>query len=66
MKRFLAFFGEAYTEITKVVWPSRKNVLNHTMIVLGVVLIVMLILVVVDSGLAKGVQALISISQKTK
>ena len=66
MKRFLAFFREAYQEISKAIWPSRKNVLSHTLIVLGVVAIVMLILVVVDSGLAKGVEALINISQKTK
>ncbi len=66
MKRFLAFFREAYQELRKVIWPSRKNVINHTLIVLGSVLVAMLILLVIDSGLAKGIQALINISQNTK
>lgn len=64
MKRFLSFFKEAYEELKKVVWPSRKNVIRHTLIVLITVFVAMLLLTVVDFGLAKGVQTLLKFSQK--
>lgn len=64
MKRFLAFFRESYEELRKVVWPSRNDLIRHTAIVLGSVLVVMVLLIAIDYGLSKGVQSLINISQK--
>lgn len=47
-KRFLGFALDARTELRKVVWPSRKETVQTTVMVLGVVAIVALILWVVD------------------
>ncbi|MDO8513173.1 MAG: preprotein translocase subunit SecE [bacterium] len=63
MKRFISFFREAYEELRKVMWPTREKVVRHTIIVLASVVVVMLILVVIDSGLSKGIKALIALSQ---
>lgn len=66
MKRFVGFFKEAYEELKKVVWPSRDKLLKHAIIVFASVVVVMLILIVIDFGLSKGVQSLIKISQTKK
>jgi preprotein translocase subunit SecE len=47
-KRFWAFALDSRTELQKVVWPTRKETVQTTIMVLGVVVIVALILWVVD------------------
>ncbi|MFH1508782.1 MAG: preprotein translocase subunit SecE [bacterium] len=42
------FFKESYIELKKVVWPSRSEVIRHTLIVIGVSLVVAIILGVFD------------------
>lgn len=54
-KRFWNFALEARTEVRKVVWPTRAETIQTTVMVLGVVAIVALILWVVDLLLLKGV-----------
>ena len=50
---------EARVEIRKVVWPTRQETTQTTLIVVGVVLLVGLMLWGMDSGLSWGVQAII-------
>lgn len=45
-----SFFRECWKELKKVSWPSRKEVLNMTIIVLVCVFIVTLLVLVVDYG----------------
>lgn len=59
--RVVKFFKDLKSELKKVVWPSRKTVVNNTGIVLAVMLIVGLFLTGVDTALGFVVQKLISI-----
>ncbi len=44
-----AFIGEARAEVRKVVWPTRKETVQTTLVVLGMVVVVAFILWVFDS-----------------
>jgi preprotein translocase subunit SecE len=47
----IKFFAGVKQELQKVTWPSKKTVLNHTLIVIVSSVIVMLIVSAVDLGL---------------
>lgn len=48
--KIVTFFKEAWRELKKVSWPSRKEVLNSTIVVLVCVVIVTLIILGTDYG----------------
>lgn len=50
---------EAWTEVRKVVWPTRQETLQTTLVVIGVVLLVALILWGIDSLLGWAVSKVI-------
>jgi preprotein translocase subunit SecE len=50
---------EARVEVRKVIWPTRQETTQTTMIVVGVVILVALMLWMLDSGLSWGIQAII-------
>ena len=50
---------EARVEVRKVIWPTRQETTQTTMIVVGVVILVALLLWGLDSGLSWGIQAII-------
>ena len=50
---------EAWVEVRKVVWPSRQETIQTTLIVMGVVVVVALILLLVDSLLRMGIALVI-------
>lgn len=54
------YFREAKIELEKVVWPSRKETIQYTLLVIGVSVGLAVFLAAVDFGLAKGVELLIS------
>lgn len=53
------FFTGSFEEFKKVVWPSRKEVISHTVIVIVSIAVSMLIVMLIDLGLFKLVQILI-------
>jgi preprotein translocase subunit SecE len=53
------YFREVYLEAKRVTWPSRKDTLKGTYIVLITVVLAALFLGIVDVGLAKIIQALL-------
>lgn len=53
------FFVSSFEELKKVIWPSRKELINHTIIVIISVAISMGILILIDLALSNGVQWLI-------
>lgn len=53
------YFREVYHEGKRVTWPSKKDALKGTYIVLITVVVAALFLGVVDIGLAKIIQALL-------
>jgi preprotein translocase subunit SecE len=46
--RIVRYFKETRAEIRKVVWPSRRNTINLTAIVLGVTVTMSIVLGVID------------------
>tara|TARA_B100000686_G_C16363280_1_gene748835 strand:- start:101 stop:283 length:183 start_codon:yes stop_codon:yes gene_type:complete len=57
--RALEFLAEVKAEVKKVTWPSRREALGGTAVVVVVVLLMALFLGVVDAILSKVVQSLI-------
>lgn len=53
------FFAGSYEEFRKVIWPSKKEVISHTLIVIISIAVSMLIIALVDLGLFTIVQMLI-------
>jgi preprotein translocase subunit SecE len=58
-KRFYAYTQDSTTEAKKVVWPSRKETLQTTAVVIAFVIVMALFLWVVDVGLMWAVRVLI-------
>jgi preprotein translocase subunit SecE len=58
-KRFYAYAQESVTETKKVVWPSRKETVQTTGVVVAFVLVMALFLWVVDASLAWVVNMLV-------
>ena len=56
MKQFLR---EVKTELKKVTWPTRKDTLSGTAVVLVAVFIIAVFLGIVDSGLSNLIKALL-------
>ena len=52
------WFREMKSELKKVVWPSGKQLVNNTLIVLGAVLVVGIIVVFFDWAAGQGVSLL--------
>ena len=52
-KSFIRFFKEIRLELKKVIWPSRKQLINNTATVLASCLIVGVLLWVIDLGLGQ-------------
>lgn len=48
-----SYFVTAYAEMKKVVWPTRAQAINHTIIVIVSVVIVVAIFGLLDLGLSK-------------
>ncbi|MBU1203401.1 preprotein translocase subunit SecE [Patescibacteria group bacterium] len=59
MNKFANYLIGAKEELSKVVWPSRQTTINHTLMVIGVSLVVALFLGLVDLGLSKALEGLI-------
>ena len=53
------FLREVKTELKKVTWPSRKDTLSGTAVVLVAVFIIALFLGIVDSGLSSLIKQLL-------
>jgi preprotein translocase subunit SecE len=52
------FAADARVELRKVVWPTRKETVQMTLVVVVMVIVVAIFLWIVDWGLIKAVQAL--------
>ena len=60
MDKALAFLAEVRVELTKVVWPQPPQVVKLTLMVISVTLIVGFFLFLIDTGLTKGLEMLLS------
>jgi preprotein translocase subunit SecE len=59
VRRLIEFFQEAWQELRKVHWPSRKETYAATLVVIIVVILVSLYLAVIDLGLTKAIQTIV-------
>ena len=57
------YFIGVWKELSKVTWPSRSTVINHTIIVLISAAVVMIIVSALDFGLSKSVEYLLSLKK---
>lgn len=53
MQRMMNFFKEVAREMKKVSWPSRKELVNYTAVVLATVAFFTIFFAVVDLGISK-------------
>lgn len=53
--RFGRFLRESFREMKKVIWPTGKQTMKNSAVVLASIIIVALILAVLDFGYSKGV-----------
>jgi preprotein translocase subunit SecE len=59
-RHWAEFFKEAWQELKKVHWPSQKETYVATSVVVIVVLLIALFLALVDFGLTRAIQAIVS------
>ncbi len=59
VEKIKEYFREVYLEAKRVTWPSKKDAMKGTYIVLITVVIAAIFLGIVDVGLAKTIQALL-------
>jgi preprotein translocase subunit SecE len=55
------YFKDLKSEFKKVVWPSRKKVVNNTSVVLGSIVLMGVFVGLLDTGLFKLLQLILSI-----
>jgi len=55
-KNIVRYFKEIRTELKKVIWPTREQLVNNTITVLLATLVIGVIIWVVDFGLTKIVE----------
>ena len=58
--KIVRFFKEVKSELKKVVWPSKKQVIKNTLIVIAAVAIIGLIIWVLDLAFGFGLSKLIT------
>lgn len=51
VQRIRTYFVSAAAELSKVIWPSRREVVNHTLIIAVAVVVTIIFLGLVDYGL---------------
>jgi len=59
--RIIKWFRELKSELKKVVWPSKKQIINNTIVVLALVIASAIVVWAFDQLAAQGIHALISI-----
>lgn len=60
MEKIQNFFIGSYDEFKKIIWPSKKVVISHTVMVIVSIIVSMAIIALLDFGLFSGVQRLIN------
>lgn len=61
-KRIAKYFRDLWSEMKKIVWPSKKQSLNNTGIVLVVVVVCAVVLTILDLAFNGAVQGLVSLA----
>ncbi|NMC51417.1 preprotein translocase subunit SecE [Candidatus Kuenenbacteria bacterium] len=60
MSSLVQYFKDSKLELKKVVWPTKKQTINHTALVIGFSVALALFLGLVDFGLSELVKVLVT------
>lgn len=60
MSSLVQYFKDSKLELKKVVWPTKKQTINHTALVIGFSVALALFLGLVDFGLSELVRVLVT------
>jgi preprotein translocase subunit SecE len=60
MSRILQFFREVRSELSKVIWPSKRDTIRYTAMVIGFSVALAMILGAADFGLLKGLEQILN------
>ncbi len=58
MQKIITFFQEVRTELTKVTWPTRTEIIGSTVVTIIVSVILSVFVGIVDFVLNQGIQAI--------
>ena len=58
MKRVVSFFKESYSELRKVIWPGKEDVISSVKVVLISTVIIAAVLGLIDMLLLLGIRAI--------
>lgn len=56
MMKLITYVKESYTELKKVTWPTKEQVVNYTIVVIVTSVIFAIILGIMDLFFSKGVE----------
>jgi preprotein translocase, SecE subunit, bacterial len=56
---FFAFFGDSWSELKKVKWPKRKELISYTIVVIVTVLLIAIYFWALDIGISQLVDLVI-------
>lgn len=59
-QKTVQYFKEAKEELQKVTWPTKKETTNHTLLVVGISLGVLVFFAIIDYFLTLGLEQLIT------
>jgi len=59
MNKLIQYIKDSITELKKVIWPSKKELTDHTLLVIAISLIVAIFIGLVDYGLTEVVNLII-------
>lgn len=62
-KKIVSYFTESWRELTKVTWPTRKQIIEITIAVCVISIVVGAILGLFDFGFSKGLTTLINLKK---
>jgi len=60
IKQFTNYFVGVYTEIKKSTWPSRRELINYTVIVVISSVLAVALLTIIDLGLTQGIEFIVN------
>ena len=61
--KIVSYFRESLVELSKVVWPTRKQVIEMTLAVIVLAVVIGLLLGAFDYGLQQGLNQLLSLKK---
>lgn len=59
-QKVVQYFKEAKEELEKVTWPTKKETTNHTLLVVGISVGVLIFFAIIDYFLTMGLEQLIT------